>query len=169
MAQTVKNVPAMQRPGFDPCLGKILWRRKWRPTPVYMPGEFHGQRSLVGYSPCSCKESDITELLTLSPKINIFSWLLKQIPRSNGILLSLTLCFSLHPWFCAFVLFAFLLFCFCFLTTWKLFLICHLCMWIWFCGSICWFFIDRNLSCWVRDDRKFCLFYSEYISFPLKR
>ena len=35
---------------FDPWLGKIPWRREWQPTPVFLPGEFHGQRSLVGYS-----------------------------------------------------------------------------------------------------------------------
>ena len=39
------------RPGFDPWVGKIPWRRKWQSTPVCLPGEFHGQRSLVGYSP----------------------------------------------------------------------------------------------------------------------
>ena len=35
---------------FHPLIGKILWRRKWQPTPVFLPGESHGQRSLVGYS-----------------------------------------------------------------------------------------------------------------------
>ena len=37
-----------RRPGFDPWVGKILWSRKWQPTPVFLPGKFHGQRSLVG-------------------------------------------------------------------------------------------------------------------------
>ena len=37
------------------------WRRKWQPTPVFLPRKFHGQRSLVGYSPCGCKELDTTE------------------------------------------------------------------------------------------------------------
>ena len=37
------------RPGFDPWVGKIPWRRKWQPTPVFLPGESHGRRSLVGY------------------------------------------------------------------------------------------------------------------------
>ena len=46
-AQTVKNLPAMQRPRFDPWFGKIPWRRKWLPTPVFLPGEFHGQRNLA--------------------------------------------------------------------------------------------------------------------------
>ena len=41
-------------------MGKIPWKRKWQPTPVFLPGEFHGQRSLVGYSPWGGKESDIT-------------------------------------------------------------------------------------------------------------
>ena len=40
------------------------WRRKWQPTPVPLPGKFHGQRSLLGYSPWGCKESDMTEWLT---------------------------------------------------------------------------------------------------------
>ena len=38
--------------GFDPGIKKIPWRRKWQPTPVFLPGESHGQRSLAGYSPC---------------------------------------------------------------------------------------------------------------------
>ena len=49
----VKNPPAMQetRPGFDPWVRKIPWRREWKPTPVLLPGEFHGQRRLAGYGP----------------------------------------------------------------------------------------------------------------------
>ena len=66
MAQTVKNLPAMQETRFDLWVRKIPWRRGWLPTPVFLPGEFHGQRSLVGYSPWGHKESDTTELLTLS-------------------------------------------------------------------------------------------------------
>ena len=54
------------RPGFDPWFGKIPWRRKRQPTPVFLPAESRGQRSLVGYSPWGCKESDMTERLTLS-------------------------------------------------------------------------------------------------------
>ena len=44
-------------------LPQLFWRRKWQPTPVFLPGESHGQRSLVGYSPWGCKESDTTEQL----------------------------------------------------------------------------------------------------------
>ena len=40
---------------------KIPWRRAWQPTPVFLPGKFHGQRSLAGYSPWDCKELDVTE------------------------------------------------------------------------------------------------------------
>ena len=65
VAQTVKNLPAMQRPGFDPWDGKTLWRRGWQPTPVLFPGTSHGQRSLLGYGPWGCKETDRTERLTL--------------------------------------------------------------------------------------------------------
>ena len=46
------------RPGFDPWVGKIPWRRKWQSTPALLPGKSHGQRSLVGYSPWGCKESE---------------------------------------------------------------------------------------------------------------
>ena len=51
------------RPGFDAWVGKIPWRRKWQPTPGLLSGKSHGQRSLVGYSPWSRKESDMTERL----------------------------------------------------------------------------------------------------------
>ena len=51
------------RPRFNPWVGKIPWRRQWQHTPVFLPGKFHGLRSLVGYSPWRCKESDMTEQL----------------------------------------------------------------------------------------------------------
>ena len=53
--------PACNAGGPGSILGKILWRREWQSTPVFLPGEFHGQRSLVGYSPWGCKELDMTE------------------------------------------------------------------------------------------------------------
>ena len=55
-----------RRPRFDPWVRKIPWKREWLLTPVFLPGEFHAQRILAGYSPWSCKESDMTEQLTLS-------------------------------------------------------------------------------------------------------
>ena len=51
------------RPGFDPWVEKIHWRRKWQPTPVLLPGKFYGWRILVGCSPSDCKESRTTEQL----------------------------------------------------------------------------------------------------------
>ena len=48
----VKNLPTnCRRPGFNPWVGKIFWRRAQQPTPVFFLGESHGQRSLAGYSP----------------------------------------------------------------------------------------------------------------------
>ena len=45
----------------DPWVGKIPWRSAWKPTPVFLPGAFHGQRSLVGYNPWTCKKLDMAE------------------------------------------------------------------------------------------------------------
>ena len=58
--QTVKNPTAVQETRVQ-SLGKIPWRRKWQPTPVFLPGESHGHSSLVGYLPWSCKKWDTTE------------------------------------------------------------------------------------------------------------
>ena len=49
------------RPGFYPWVKKIPWRRERQPTPVFLPGESHGQRNLVGYSPWGRKDLDVTE------------------------------------------------------------------------------------------------------------
>ena len=69
MAFLVKNLPANAgdiRHGFDPWVGKIPWKRIWQPTPVFLPGESHGQRGLEGYSPWDGKELDMAERLTIS-------------------------------------------------------------------------------------------------------
>ena len=50
-----------RRSKFDPWLGKIPWRREWLPTPVFLLGEFYGQRSLAGYRPWGHEESGLTE------------------------------------------------------------------------------------------------------------
>ena len=64
MAQGVKNLPAVQET-WVPSLGwKIPWRKEWLPSLVFLAGEFHGQKSLEGYSPWGRKESDMTEPLT---------------------------------------------------------------------------------------------------------
>ena len=63
MAQTVENLPAMQETWVR-SLGQEDPLEKGMATPVFLPGEPHGQKSLEGYSPCGCKESDTTERLT---------------------------------------------------------------------------------------------------------
>ena len=54
-------------PRFDPWVRKIPWRREWHPTPVLLPGESHGESSLVGFSPWGHSESDRAKRLTLYP------------------------------------------------------------------------------------------------------
>ena len=66
VALVIKNLPASQcrrleRCGYNPWVRKIPWKRKWQPALVFLPGKSHRQRSLVGYSPWGCKESDTTE------------------------------------------------------------------------------------------------------------
>ena len=70
-----------RRCGFDPWVGKIPFKKKWQPTPVFLPCNSHGQKNPVGYSPWDCKESDTTGLLTLSLVI-LSSWvLLSNLPQ----------------------------------------------------------------------------------------
>ena len=60
----VKNPPANTgntRDSFHPWVGKIRWRKKWQPTPVFLPEKFHGQRKLADYSPWHHKKWDVTE------------------------------------------------------------------------------------------------------------
>ena len=67
----VKNSPAKgshKRLRFGSWVGKIPWKRKWQPAPVFLPGKFHGQRSLAGYSPWGCKGSDMTEYAYITKK-----------------------------------------------------------------------------------------------------
>ena len=62
--QSVCQCRRCKRRGFDPWVGKIPWGRKWQPTPVFLLGKSHVQRSLVGCSPWGHKESDMTEPLS---------------------------------------------------------------------------------------------------------
>ena len=69
MALVVKGPPASaggdcKGPGFDPWVGKVPWRRARQPIPVFLPGESHGQKSLVGCSPWGRTKSDMTEQLS---------------------------------------------------------------------------------------------------------
>ena len=62
VAETVKNLPAMQETQVRSLGKEDPWRKKWLPIPVFLPGAFHGQRSLAAYSPWGCKESDTLDL-----------------------------------------------------------------------------------------------------------
>ena len=64
LAQTVKNLPAMWDTQVHSLGWEDPWWKEWLPTPVFLPGGFHGQRSLAGYSPWGCKELEPTEWLT---------------------------------------------------------------------------------------------------------
>ena len=65
MVLEVKKLPAsagnIRHSGSTPGSGRFPWRSAWQPNPVFLPRESHGQRSLSGYSPWGCKESDTTE------------------------------------------------------------------------------------------------------------
>ena len=71
LLRLLKNLPVIQETWVDLWVWKIPWRMEWLPTAVFLPGEFHRKRSLVGYSPWGCKESDTTEQLTLSETLKI--------------------------------------------------------------------------------------------------
>ena len=65
MVLVIKNLPASagdMKYRFNPWVRKIPWKRAWQPSPVFLPGESHGQRSLAGFSPWGCKESDTAEV-----------------------------------------------------------------------------------------------------------
>ena len=65
--------------GFNPWVGKIPWRRGWQPSPVFLTGKSHGQRSLVGYSPWGCKESDTIKRNTACVKA--WKWKFFKVPQ----------------------------------------------------------------------------------------
>ena len=75
---------------FDPWVRKIPWRRKRQPTPVFLPGKFHGQRSLAGYSPQDHKESDTTEWASLFTFTNSITIEIEEIEWST----KMALCFK---------------------------------------------------------------------------
>ena len=78
MAQTVRLHLQYRKPGFDPWVKKTPWTGEWLPTPVSLPGESHGQRSLVGYSPSGRQELDMTEQLSLS-QFPVFMLLVSEL------------------------------------------------------------------------------------------
>ena len=60
-----------RKPRFNSWAQKIPWRRKWQSTPALLPGKSHGRRSLIGYSPWGCKESDMTERLHFTSRAEL--------------------------------------------------------------------------------------------------
>ena len=90
------------RPGFDPWVGKMPWRREWQATPVFLTGKPHGRRSLVGYGPWGHKESDTTERLNNNRKQQRWEsgsglkLLRLSMPRGPGQLLQSTLSLNLQ-------------------------------------------------------------------------
>ena len=75
-----------KRCGVSPWVCKIPWRRKWHPTPVFLPGYTHGQRRLLGFSPWGCKEQQRAEHLqivtiTVNVRHVTFQWLIKYLPH----------------------------------------------------------------------------------------
>ena len=70
----------MQETLVDPWVGKIPWKRKWQPTPVFLPGKFHGQKSLVEYSLGGHEQLDVTEWRSMH--VHVVSW---QSSRKQGI------------------------------------------------------------------------------------
>ena len=60
---------------------RIPWRRKWQPAPVFLPGKSHGQRGLAGYSPKSCKESDMTKYAGMAKNMVL---VVKNPPANTG-------------------------------------------------------------------------------------
>ena len=80
----VKNSSAMQEIWVSSLGGIIPWRREWLPIPVFLPGEFHRQRSLVGYSPWCHKELDTTKWLTLLLNVNKVIWWGQRKKKGGG-------------------------------------------------------------------------------------
>ena len=64
--RSIKDLPAMWVTQVQSWVGKIPWRKEWQLTPVFLPGEFHGQRSLVDYGPRGCKESNMTHVILIT-------------------------------------------------------------------------------------------------------
>ena len=76
--QRILLIKETQETRFDPWVGNIPWRRKLQSIPVFLPGKFHGQRNLVGYSSWSCKESETSE------KVNMNTYIIYYITYFRG-------------------------------------------------------------------------------------
>ena len=88
----------------NPWVRKTPWRRAWQPISVFLPGEFHGQRRLVGYSPWGHKELDITEWLTLSldfqpPSHGLYWFPRAAVTKYHKLIFILSQFWSLEAWY----------------------------------------------------------------------
>ena len=89
VAQTVKSQLQCRRPRFDSWVEMISWRRKWQPTPGFLPGECHGQKSLAGYDTWGCKETRLSnshlnlQEYFVKPLYNIITRILTSISSTN--------------------------------------------------------------------------------------
>ena len=114
--------------GDDPWVGKIPWRRKWQPTPGFLPGKSHGLRSLVGYRPWGREESDMTEWLPfhfLSMLYILSPWLNYFVPRSLYFWFPSTISLMPRPT-------SFLATTYLFFVSMILFLSCYICLFVLF-------------------------------------
>ena len=91
VAQLVKNLHTVGDLGSIPELERFPWRRAWQPTPVFVPGDPLGQRSLVGYSVWGCRESDTTERLSRAQHC----WLYRALTAVRAFLVAGTRRYSL--------------------------------------------------------------------------
>ena len=90
----VKNPPANAGDVGSISVRKILWRRKWQPTRVFLPGKFHRQRSLVDYSPWGHKELNTTDQLTFSVHLHAYLWSVRRFCTLIHLVLRSV---SIHP------------------------------------------------------------------------
>ena len=77
----VKNLPGMRETWVQSQVSKIPWKMLWQPTPLFLPGKFHGERSLTGYSPWDHKELDTTERVTHRQNSSLpveLNWLISE-------------------------------------------------------------------------------------------
>ena len=83
--ESASQCKTLKRWGFNPWAGKDSWRKKWQPTPLFLPREPHGQRSLVGYSPRGHKEWNTAERLSTHARTSLIKQAKDHTCRSVGL------------------------------------------------------------------------------------
>ena len=102
VCSVVKNLPAVQDTRVQSLVEEIPWRREWLPTPVFLPGKSHGQRSLAGYSPRGHRELGTTERLSMAQCVSVTPEFrtYPSLPLSPWVPTSLFSVFVSLFWFC---------------------------------------------------------------------